>query len=178
MPTYDSIEAQIAIYEDLYAINPNRYEVNFRLGLLYGESKINVEKALTHLERAVKIKPDSFQAYKAIGAGYGEKGDYEKSIQYTKIATELNPKDEQLKINLGLTYKFLGAEKFNKDKDYETALKMFLEGLKYIPKDYSLYSNIATTYQVLNQPDKANEYMSKAVQLQKELQSQQQTKTN
>ncbi|PLX10865.1 MAG: hypothetical protein C0594_04285 [Marinilabiliales bacterium] len=163
---YDNLQHKIEMLEELNSINPNRYDLNYRLGLLYGENKIDLKKALNYLEKAITIKPDSFEAYKALGAGYGELGDFEKSIQYSSKASQLKPNDQQLKINLGITYKFYGAKIFNEQHDYKKALEYFLEGVKLLPNDPQLLQNIGLTYQQLGNMQKANEYYSKIKNLQ------------
>lgn len=165
MSGYEDINRKIEIYEDFYRYNPNNYHLNYKLGLMYGESKISLTKALEYLETAVKINPRSYEAYKALGAGYGEKGDFRKSIDFSEKAASIKPEDQQLKVNIGLTYKFLGVEEFNKNKNYEAAVDCFEKALLNIPNDPQIFQNLGLSYQQLGNIAKANENFAKAQKL-------------
>ncbi|MBI4648204.1 MAG: hypothetical protein HY738_16880, partial [Bacteroidia bacterium] len=159
---YKDIPTKIKIYEDFYNINPERYDLNYRLGLLYGETKIDVNKAISFLEKAVKIKPDAFEAFKALGAGYGEKQNYDKAIFYTQKALLLKPDDVQVKTNLGISYILQGIYEFNNTKNYSKAIESFLLAEKYVKPDPSIYLNISQCYNMLGKPKEAAEYAQKA----------------
>lgn len=104
MNKYDNIDNKQKIWEDLYKINPNRFEVNYALGQLYGRYRNDVKKALPFLETAVRLKPDNVVANKDLGVSYGFLGDFKKSAVVLEKAAQLDPKDDQIFYNLGVTY--------------------------------------------------------------------------
>ncbi|MBU0765956.1 MAG: tetratricopeptide repeat protein, partial [Bacteroidetes bacterium] len=165
MSNFEDIKKKIAIYEEFHAINPDRYEVNYRLGLLYGETKIDVDKALDYLEQAIAVKPKSFEALKALGAGYGEKGEYEKSIAYSERAMQIKPDDEQLKTNLGITYNLSGVKEFNERKNFTKAIEYFERASQFFPGDANILFNIGQCYFQLGNQPKAQEYFAKVKQM-------------
>jgi len=117
----------IELLEDLYTINPDRYELNYKLGNIYGRFKNNLEKSIPYLEKAAQINPSKADAYKDLGVAYGIKGDFNKSIGFLEKATTLDPKDFQILMNLGVSYQQIGnVEKsqfyINKAKELEKSM--------------------------------------------------------
>jgi len=161
----DSTDYKLKVWEDLYEINPNRFEVNYSLGNLWGGKKRIPAKAIPYLERAVKIDPNSSMAFKDLGVAYAETHNYEKAIPFLEKAYSLNKEDKQLPVNIGITYKFLGAEMFNKSKDYHKALEYFSKAAKLIPKDPQLMYNLHLTHKQLGNTAEAAKYL----QISKEL---------
>ncbi|MFH2096386.1 MAG: tetratricopeptide repeat protein, partial [Bacteroidota bacterium] len=104
----DSIDLKITTWEKVYALNPNRFEVNYQLGNLFGRYKNDVNKAIPYLENAVRINPKSSIAYKDLGVAYGFSQRYEDAIKTLLKASELDPKDAQIPVNIGVTYQLIG----------------------------------------------------------------------
>jgi protein O-mannosyl-transferase len=105
---YDDPDRKIAFYENIYRINPDRYDVNYNLGLLYGKQKNDLVKSIFFLEKALVIKPDGLDALKDIGVAYGFKGNYVKSAGALEKAVALEPNNPQLLINLAITFQNMG----------------------------------------------------------------------
>ncbi len=105
---YDNVDYKIKVYEELIKINPNRFEVNYQLGNLYGKEKKNLTKALYYLKRAAKINPRSKKTWKDLGVAYGMSGKTDQSIQALQKAIRIDPDDPQLYINLSISYKMKG----------------------------------------------------------------------
>ncbi|MCK5822442.1 MAG: tetratricopeptide repeat protein [Bacteroidales bacterium] len=116
----DSVDYKIKVYNELYKINQNRYDINYNLGLLYSRFKMNYVKAIPYFQRAVKINPEKAQAYKDLGVVYGLLHEFKKSAQVLQIAAKLDKKDPQVFYNLGITYRALG-DKNKADKYFEKA---------------------------------------------------------
>ena len=113
---YDNTKHKISIYKDLYKINPNRFEINYNLGVLWGKHMGDMEKAIYYLERAVKIKPENIAALKDLGVAYGFSGKYKQSIGVLQRALKIKPDDPELYLNLGLSSQKSGQ--INKAKQY------------------------------------------------------------
>lgn len=161
----DSVDYKIKVWEDLYTINPNRFEVNYSLGNLYGGKKRKPAKAIPFLERAVKIDPNRSIAFKDLGVAYAETRQYEKAIPYLEKAHRLNKEDKQLPVNIGITYKFLGAEEFNKNKNYHKALQYFNKAVRLIPKDPQLLINLSLAHKHLGNISESEKYRKMAQEL-------------
>jgi tetratricopeptide (TPR) repeat protein len=122
----DSVDYKIKVYNDLFAINPHRFEVNYQLGNLYGRYKNNLPKAKYYLNRAVTMKPNDEAVNKDLGVAYGISGQYDSSLIFLKKAVEINPKDAQTLVNIGLTYLNL--------KKQDEAIPYFQQAHKIDPK--------------------------------------------
>ncbi len=111
----DSVDYKIKVYEELYKINSNRYDINYTLGLLYGRYKKNYLKAIPYFQQAIKKKPNNVQSYKDLGVIYGLLHEFKKSAEILQTASKLDKNDLQVLYNLGITYRALGdTEKANK----------------------------------------------------------------
>jgi tetratricopeptide (TPR) repeat protein len=104
------VALQIRIWEEVLRINPNRFEPNFHLGILYGHYKNEPEKAVSFLERAVELKPANSEAYNNLGTAYGLVGRPQDAIRALEHAAELNPADAQVYLNLSVAYGSIGNE--------------------------------------------------------------------
>lgn len=104
----DNVDLKLKIWEDLYKINPNRFEVNYGLGQIFGRFKNDTKKAFPFLEKAVQLKPSNVAANKDLGVAYGMMGDFKKSAEILERTASLDPNDDQIFYNLGVTYMQLG----------------------------------------------------------------------
>ncbi len=100
----DSVDFEIKVWEDYFAINPNRFETNYQLGNLYGRFKGDLNKSKYYLLRAYQRKPNDINVNKDLGVVYGFLMKYDSSLIYLKKAVELDPKDAQTMVNIGITY--------------------------------------------------------------------------
>lgn len=100
----DSADYKIKVYQDLFSINPNRFEVNYTLGNLYGRFKNDLPRSTWYLNRAVALNPKNAFAMKDLGVAYGMSMKYDSSIYFFKKAVELEPKDAQIYLNIGISY--------------------------------------------------------------------------
>lgn len=100
----DSTDYKIKVYLELFEINPNRFEVNYTLGNLFGRYKNDLTKATYFLNRAISVDSKKAFALKDLGVAYGMQMKYDSSIYFLKKATELDPKDSQAFLNIGISY--------------------------------------------------------------------------
>ena len=111
---YDTIDYKIYIYEEMYKINPRRFEVNYNLGNLYGKYKNDLEKSIHFLTRALQIKPDEAKALKDLGVAYAMSGKIQESRALFEKALQYTPDDPDVYFNLGISYSQTGdIEKAN-----------------------------------------------------------------
>lgn len=106
----DSTDFKIQTYKELLEINPKRFEVNYKLGNLYGKEKGKPRKALPYLKRAVKLRPNSKKALKDLGVAYGMMGQFSKAIRTFEKAIQQDPDDPQLYLNMSVTYHKMGEQ--------------------------------------------------------------------
>jgi tetratricopeptide (TPR) repeat protein len=105
------LDYKIKIWEQINAINPNRYEVNTSLGTLYGAFKNDIDKAIYYLERANQLKPDQFQTMSDLGVAYCIVGKNNKGIETFEALLKIHPKNKMVLQNLGFAYDQLGDKK-------------------------------------------------------------------
>jgi Flp pilus assembly protein TadD len=115
----DSIDYKISVYEELLGINPLRFDINYKLGNLYGKYKNDIEKSLYYLNAAAAINRDSKELCKDIGVAYGLSGQLKESVKWLEKAATIDPADYTIYINLGITYQRMG----NPDKAKEYFMK-------------------------------------------------------
>lgn len=106
----DTPDVKIRLYEEVYKLAPNRYDVNYELGTTYGKKKNILDKAIFYLENAYKIDPNRPEIYKDLGVGYGLSQNYPKALEFLEKAVKIDPKDFQMYINLGVTYQIIGEK--------------------------------------------------------------------
>jgi protein O-mannosyl-transferase len=102
---------KISICNTLGKVNPNSGELTYVLGKLYGQFKGNLDTAEYFFRRAIEILPDNAAPYKDLGVLYGMQRKYDKAIAVFKKAAELDPKDEQVRQNLAITYQMIEQTK-------------------------------------------------------------------
>ena len=128
----------------------------------YTKSEIILQKKVgdTH--------PDLGSLYQNMGQAYIHTADYEKALIYFNKALAIatinyepgHPSILSINMNIGYVYE--------KKKDYKNALDYYEHSL---PKDISnqaaikTYTNMASLYSAMNQPEKANEYYNKSLEL-------------
>lgn len=125
----DSTDYKIKVYKELHEINPNRFEINYNLGNLYGRFKNDIPNAIYYLNCAVKTDPSKAFALKDLGVAYGFQAKYDSSIYFLKKATDLDPKDSQAFLNIGISYMNLNQKEeaqkyFNKAKEIDPNIKL------------------------------------------------------
>jgi len=103
-----------------------------RYRLLFGSS-LNLfglyDQALVQLEEAKKLSPRKQAIYFEIGRAYTGKKDFQKALGVLEKAYELEPKNDDAKINLGVGYIYAGND---------SKAQVLFEGL---PEDALLFDN-------------------------------------
>ncbi|MCX7954910.1 MAG: hypothetical protein N3A01_06940 [Bacteroidales bacterium] len=127
----DSVDYKIKVYEEIFKINPNRFEVNYQLGNLYGRYKNDLKKAKYFLHRAEKIKPNDPSVLKDLGVAYGFSQQFDSSLMYLLKSLQYEDKDPQTYMNIAVTYINL--------KDIANAIKYYNIAVSKDPKIKSEY---------------------------------------
>lgn len=109
--TLDSAEFRLNVYERLYKLNPNRADVNYILGSLYGAVKRDIKKSIIFLNRAIKLDPNMADAYADLGVAYGYLRDYKTAIKMLEKSYSLNKNSLLVLKNLAASYNAIGDTK-------------------------------------------------------------------
>ena len=139
-------------------LNPEDAFTQHDLGLCYREKKLMAD-ALTHLHKAVELKPNFTPARNSLGRVYLEIGQVDKAIAiFKEIANDaLYATPHYPLANLGLAYYQKG--------DYATALQYYHRALKLEPNFVFALHGLGTTYLAMKKGRLAVSYLEKALQL-------------
>lgn len=92
--TIEGPEAQIAYYEKLLAREEMKDRgtgyIHNMLGYLYYRTD-RKEKAKSHFEKYIELRPDGYNPYDSMGEFYKNEGDYKKALEYYKMAVSMYP---------------------------------------------------------------------------------------
>jgi CRP-like cAMP-binding protein len=106
---------------------PGSAEVQYELGSLYRKVE-QYERAIEHLEEAIRLRSDFVDAYNQLGITYHNQGKYLEALTVFKATTQLEPANAHHFYNLGNAQKIV--------RDYAAARASFRTALKLKP-DYS-----------------------------------------
>jgi type IV pilus assembly protein PilF len=139
-------------------LNPEDPFTQHDLGLCYREKKLMAE-AVTHLKRAIDLKPGYTPARNSLGRVYLEIGQVDKAIAiFKEIAKDaLYATPHYPLANLGLAYYQKG--------NYATALQYYHRALKLEPNFVFALHGLGKTYLAMNRGRLATAYLKKALQL-------------
>lgn len=139
-------------------MNPEDPFTQHDLGLCYREKKLMAD-ALTHLNKAVRLKPSYTPARNSLGRVYLEIGQVDKAIAiFKEIAKDALYATPHFPLaNLGLAYYQKG--------EYATALKYYHQALKLEPNFAFALHGLGKTYLAMNKGRLAMAYLEKALQL-------------
>lgn len=101
-------DSKISVLLKMLVYQPNNYLVNYQLGRIYGKDKVDIDKSLSYLNKALAINSKEKDLNLDLGVAYGFKSDFAKSAQMLEKALQIDPNDKNILINLGVTYKNLG----------------------------------------------------------------------
>jgi tetratricopeptide (TPR) repeat protein len=102
-------------------IEPDHAEALNYIGYTYAEQGVRLDEALSLVEKAAKLRPDSGYIADSLGWVYFQKGQYDDAIRYLEKATMLTPDDPTINEHLGDAY-------FKKER-YEESLERYKKAL-------------------------------------------------
>lgn len=112
------------------------------------------EPALRDCEEALKLNPDEWSVYNNMGCCYKWQGDYQKAIDYFRLAVEKLGNSTSM-----LPYKNL-ADCFEALEEYQTAIGYRLKVLKNTPDDEANVKDLACLYYYIEDYEKALKYFN------------------
>ena len=119
-------------------------ETHYHLGIAYQEMEL-FDYAISEFETALTSQSLKFDCYIMLGACYMQKGQYEKSIDHYKTASQIEGLSEEklarLHFNLGLAYEAHGMipaaiEAFNLALKFDPSLSEAQEKIKKLQKSH------------------------------------------
>jgi tetratricopeptide (TPR) repeat protein len=102
-------------------IEPDHAEALNYIGYTYAEQGVRLDEALSLIEKASKLRPDSGYIFDSLGWVYYQKGQYDDAIRYLEKAAVLTPDDPTINEHLGDAY--------FKNERYEESLKRYKKAL-------------------------------------------------
>jgi tetratricopeptide (TPR) repeat protein len=112
-------ENSYTLWADAVEKYPNSNTANAIMGVVYMELGMD-ERAVEHLEKAVRILPYDYQSRNNLGIVYGRMEQPDKALKELMTAIWLKPEDDTIKINLSAFYQ--------RQKEYKKAEEV----LKYL----------------------------------------------
>ena len=124
-----------------------------------------INKAVGHLNQAVKIHPNYKNAYLLLGNAHNYLKDYEKSISYYEHALGLDADYADAINNLAITYRAAGRYYGEEKNDLNKALTYLLKAEQSKPNDLETIRLLGVVYGISGQTDKAITYFTKVTTL-------------
>jgi tetratricopeptide (TPR) repeat protein len=99
---------QLKLYLQANTLNPSRYIINYRLGVLYGRYFGDLNNSIAYLSLATRIDSSKAEAFKDLGTAYGIAGNVKEAYYSFKKAVLLDGNDIQTYANLDYSCMQLG----------------------------------------------------------------------
>lgn len=123
--------------------------------------KQNTDESLRHLEKAIGIYPNYFQAQLLLGTAYMDAKQWDRAETALRRAQKLNPQVAAPLIALGEVYR--------QQKRYADAEKVLQEGLKLDDKSWQGHLTLGRVYWEMKDIVKAGPQVGRALQLKPDL---------
>jgi tetratricopeptide (TPR) repeat protein len=128
--------------------------------------KAMINKAIGHLNQAIKIHPNYKNAYLLLGNAYNYLQDYDKSISFYEHALSLDPNYKDANSNLAVTYRSAGRYYGEQKNDLNKALSYLTKAEQANPQDLETIRLLGVVYGMSGNSDKAISYFTKVTTLQ------------
>ena len=115
------------------------------------------DKAIAYYQRALKLKPSSWQAWHNVGLVKKHQRKFTEAVQALESALALNPANTGSLNTLGICYGRMG--------DYDKAEESYLRALQIDPGFVFVNFNLAKLYFVTGDKVKARDYFSRVLSL-------------
>lgn len=168
------LDEAIKFYKKAIAISPNLSGMHINLGVGYilaserqGNTKY-LKLAKNHLERAIELNENAYDAYQYLGKTFLDLKDYDNAIKVLEKVTKINPQVKEWHYgNLGNVYYDLGAAYYNKNM-YKEAITAFKKSLEVIPDAPDAIFILGVCYTYLGDKDEAFKYLGRLRKLDNE----------
>ncbi len=148
----------IVLFEHAVSVTDNNYLAHNNLGKAY--ESIDLDKAVSHYEKAVKIRPDDEMVFFNLGNAFLEKGNIDDAVRHYLKALNIKPDYPAALNNLG------GA--LVKKGDYDEAIYYFKTAIRTESKEADARMNLASVLFLKGKPDEAISQYRKILQTEPE----------
>jgi tetratricopeptide (TPR) repeat protein len=122
--------------------------------------KLDDEKAVPHLKRAIELDPNFAMAYSTLGVAYNNQAESKQASDYMKKAFELRERaGEREKLYISSHYYDIGTRQADK------AIEVYESWKQTYPRDSVPIDNLALRYNEIGQNEKALANASEALRL-------------
>jgi serine/threonine protein kinase/tetratricopeptide (TPR) repeat protein len=123
-------------------------------------NKVDDEKAVPHLKRAIELDPNFAMAYGTLGVAYGNLGQFKRQVENLSKAFELKDRaSEREKF-------YISAHYYSEvTREVDKALAIYEQWKQTYPRDSVPWDNLALGYEFTGQPEKSLANASEAMRL-------------
>ena len=139
--------------EDAIKIDPDSYEVNYRLAIILNNLG-GLTESINYFNKAALANPYSISVYLNLGNVYLKTNNFDLSLENYLKAKKIDPKNFKVNYNLGNYY-------FFKD-DIENAEMYFHKSIEIDPNNIYPYNNLFLLYDRTNNLKKIEDLIKKA----------------
>jgi tetratricopeptide (TPR) repeat protein len=146
----------IELYLHSIQVTSRNYVAHNNLGVALMNQN-NIEKAIFHYEKAIRIKPNFADAYYNMGVSLEKVNRRHESVKFYDTTLKLNPNHINAHNNLGNV--FLQQGKIDK------AIRHYMTALKFAPNDPEIHNNLGVALMNHVKAEQAVDHFRKAVQI-------------
>ncbi len=117
--------------------DPESISSHYGLGIAYTKDQ-DIDKAIFHLEKALKAKPDFDPILTSLGKAYQGKGEDKKAISIFTKAMALNEEDNSIPFHIGISHENM--------EQYDEAIRYFKKLTYYKPVESGVYYHLGLSY--------------------------------
>ena len=125
-----------------------------------------VNKAVGHLNQAIKIHPNYKNAYLLLGNAHNYLKEYDKAIAYYDHALSIDPNYVDANSNLAVTYRSAGRYFGEEKNDLNKSLTYLTKAEELKPDDLETIRLLGVVYGITGNTNKAISYFTKVTTLQ------------
>ncbi len=115
-------QSDLSLWSDVVSKSPGKARDHYNLGLIYAK-RGKLDEGIDHLQTAVRLKPDYFEAHNNLGVSFINKGRLEEAEEHLTIALKLKPDYAEAYNNLGILYEMKGSFD-DAVKEYQSAIEL------------------------------------------------------
>jgi tetratricopeptide (TPR) repeat protein len=156
-------EKALEMFQHIIAVVPDNYRGYSNTGGVY-IIQGNFAAAIEQFEHSVRIQP-TYEGYSNLGTAYFFQRRFSEAVGANLQAVKLRGDDYVAWGNLGDSQYFAPKQRELSDESYRKAIALAAEALKVNPKDSYALGSTAMYYAMLNDREKADDYLRKATEL-------------
>ena len=150
---------EVALWKDCVEKSPNKARPHNNLGLALAEQG-DLEKAVGHYYKALRIKPNHVLAHYNLGTALVQQGNFKEAIVHFSEALRIQPEYADAHCNLGFA--------LAKQDRTDDAVKHYLEALRIKPNYAEAHNNLGNALQKQGRIDDAIYHYSEALNIKPE----------